>query len=152
MTVDLWLATRPPNTASTLEQIKSIAISLAKEYQDTLTGTSDAATAAPSSSTEQADVQKRLVFQLNHSGKYLQLRDALKAAVVDLVKEQFQGSAGTEGNEPAGAAAAGDRSLLHHQLFARLLDEMHAALAALKGPECPSACSEVGHAFHSRAA
>jgi hypothetical protein len=122
-------------------QIKSIAASLAKEYQATLGGAPEAGSPMPASGAGQAGGVKQLVFRLNHSGKYLQLREALKAAVVELAKEQFRRSSNAGAGEGA-AAAQEQAAVLHHRLFAQLLDEMHAALKALAAPALPPPSSQ----------
>lgn len=64
-------------------QVLTIARALAQEYRSAFEGAPPAAAAGGAG--VQAEVEGRhklLVFELNRSGKYLQLKDSLKAAVV----------------------------------------------------------------------
>lgn len=89
------------------------------------------------------------MFELNRSGKYLQIMDTIKAAVLEIVQEQYKKSGPSPGGgEGEGVARSPEEDrrealLLHHKLFAQLLDEMHAALASLKTPPAPPPTPQV---------
>ena len=69
---------------------------------------------------ETAERQRALVFRLNHSGAYLDMRRRLKSAICAVAQERFA--------KPLNADAAPQ---LYSELYAYAADQMHAALNAL---------------------
>lgn len=74
----------PPVTATDAfrNQVQGVVKSLALEYTQSIGGSVGTAAGPEGSVEAQAARQKALVFELNRSGKYLELKDSLKAAVV----------------------------------------------------------------------
>lgn len=103
-------------------QVASIAKALAAEYKAAFPG---APASAPGTAAEAVESRhKALVFDLNRSGKYLQLKDSLKSAVVAIVKEKYRKSGTMSPNEMA---------LLYNDLYTHLLGAVHASLNSLAG-------------------
>jgi tetratricopeptide (TPR) repeat protein len=78
-----------------------------------------------SESSRKAARRKALVFELNRSGKYHDLKERLREAARGIIKERFfQGGEGVQGK--------------YNELYVHLVEEMHAALGDLgraPGPE-----------------
>ncbi|MEW5299580.1 MAG: hypothetical protein WDW36_002581 [Sanguina aurantia] len=104
-------------------QIRDAALGLASEFQAASSDDSAPTQESPAAAAAaQAQRTKALVFELNRSGKYLALKEGLKAAVVRLVRERFRKS---------GAMGPNEMESLYSQLYVLLLDQMHEALSAL---------------------
>jgi hypothetical protein len=67
--------------------------------------------------------QQQLVFELNASGKYLEIKQQLRPLLCELVSEQYSTAAGPSRPSPA------EVQQLHHDLYSSLVQELHAALA-----------------------
>ena len=84
-----------------------------------------------SESSRKAARRKALVFELNRSGKYHDLKERLREAARGIIKERFfQGGEGVQGK--------------YNELYVHLVEEMHAALGDLgraPGPEGSAAVS-----------
>ena len=76
----------------------------------------------PSSEAEAADRKKKIVFELNKTGKYLELKDALKESIVKIVKDKYRRS---------GAMTKREMQDIYNDVYMYLVDEMHVALATL---------------------
>lgn len=119
------------NTLPLLPQIQEIAKELAGKYAQQLDTTNSSSS---SSSLTAASMHQQLVYELNRSGSYLEIKQQLRPLLVGLVAERYSSSGG------AGAVAGcrGGASLgpaevqqLHHDLYGSLVQELHAALAEL---------------------
>ena len=55
-------------------------------------GAGEASQGAPADPQQAAARRKQLVFELNRSGRYLQLKEQLKASVLRIVKEHYHKS------------------------------------------------------------
>ncbi|KAG2434617.1 hypothetical protein HXX76_007512 [Chlamydomonas incerta] len=113
-------------------KVRVIARALAEEYKAVLPPP-DASVAAAAAGGGAEGRHKALIFELNRSGKYAQMRDSLKAAVVSLVREKYRKSGSMSPNEMA---------LLYNDLYGSLLAALHAALndlvdAAAARPRAP---------------
>ncbi|GLC67227.1 hypothetical protein PLESTF_000531100 [Pleodorina starrii] len=127
------LTPKPPPTTAADEfkaKVRVVARALAEEYKallpppgPSLDGSGDGEAAAGGGGGGGgggAEARhKALVFELNRSGKYAQMRDSLKASVVSLVREKYRKSGSMSPNEMA---------LLYNDLYGTLLGAMHAAL------------------------
>eukprot|EP00873_Tetraselmis_striata_P034858 jgi/Tetstr1/455122/TSEL_041974.t1 len=71
--------------------------------------------------------QRKLVFELNRTGKYLELKDTLRGVIVRVVQEKYKKS---------GAMGYDEMRELYNDLYVYLMDEMHRSLNDLiKGPK-----------------
>ncbi|GIM03791.1 hypothetical protein Vretimale_8486, partial [Volvox reticuliferus] len=111
----------PPTTAADdfKAKVRTVARALAVEYKSLLPppGYVDGSGEGGGGGAEAR--HKALVFELNRSGKYAQMRDSLKASVVALVREKYRKSGSMSPNEMA---------LLYNDLYGTLLAAMHSAL------------------------
>ena len=91
----------PPVTASEdfKAQVEVVARALAREYSSVFPTPESALV------VEAGTRHKQLVFELNRSGKYLQLKDSLRKAVVRIVRERFLKSGSMSPNEMAQVSA-----------------------------------------------
>lgn len=110
------------------QKCQEIVQGLSEQYQAMFPETSDAGL-----SEDEASKRKRdLVFDLNTSGKYLQLKDTLRESVVRIVKEKYRRSGQMTHEELQG---------IYNDVYMYLVDEMHVALASLFGPQTEAAKS-----------
>lgn len=74
--------------------------------------------------------QRKLVFELNRTGKYLELKESLRDIIVRLVKEKYRKS---------GNMGYDEMRDLYNDLYVHLIDNMHRALNDLiAGPKKPA--------------
>jgi hypothetical protein len=112
------------------QQIQEIAKELAGKYAQQL----DTTNTSSSSSVTTASAHQQLVYELNRSGSYLEIKQQLRPLLVGLVTERYSSSggagaaAGGRGGAPLGPAEV---QQLHHDLYGSLVQELHAALAEL---------------------
>ncbi|GIL44572.1 hypothetical protein Vafri_2099 [Volvox africanus] len=109
----------PPSTAADdfKAKVRTVARALAEEYKSVLPQPGSLDGSGEGGGAEAR--HKALVFELNRSGKYAQMRDSLKASVVALVREKYRKSGSMSPNEMA---------LLYNDLYGTLLAAMHSAL------------------------
>ncbi|EFJ48577.1 hypothetical protein VOLCADRAFT_104635 [Volvox carteri f. nagariensis] len=127
----------PPSTAADefKAKVRVVARALAEEYKALLPppgSAGDGGSEGGGGGAAEAR-HKALVFELNRSGKYAQMRDSLKASVVALVREKYRKSGSMSPNEMA---------LLYNDLYGTLLAATHSALnemidAAAVRPRAP---------------
>ena len=110
------------------QKCQEIVQGLSEQYQAMFPETSDAGL----SEDEASKRKKDLVFELNTSGKYLQLKDTLRESVVRIVKEKYRRSGQMTHEELQG---------IYNDVYMYLVDEMHVALASLFGPKTEAAKS-----------
>ena len=88
----------------------------------------DAAITAPDGGADAAEAAKRqqqLVFHLNRSGKYLDMKARLKESVRAVAQETFR----------RGLGALGDELDVYNALYVHTVDAMHAVLNGLRADE-----------------
>jgi hypothetical protein len=76
---------------------------------------------------EQAARHRTLIFELNRSGKYIEMRRRLKESVCAVAQEQFKRGLNT-----------GESAELYNALYAHMVDEMHGVLNGLRCSEKPA--------------
>ncbi|KAG2496263.1 hypothetical protein HYH03_005496 [Edaphochlamys debaryana] len=120
------LSPKPPPTTAQDDfkaKVRSIARALAEEYKAVLPPPAEPGSDAAAAAASGAEARhKGLIFELNRSGKYAQMRDSLKTAVVALVREKYRKSGSMSPNEMA---------LLYNDLYGTLLAATHSALNGL---------------------
>ena len=104
------------------QKCQEIVQGLSEQYQAMFPETS----AKGLSEDEASKRKKDLVFDLNTSGKYLQLKDSLRESVVRIVKEKYRRTGHMTHEELQG---------IYNDVYMYLVDEMHLALAGLFGPK-----------------
>ena len=104
------------------QKCQEIVQGLSEQYQTMFPGTS----ANGLSEDEASKRKKDLVFDLNTSGKYLQLKDSLRESVVRIVKEKYRRTGHMTHEELQG---------IYNDVYMYLVDEMHLALAGLFEPK-----------------
>ena len=104
------------------EEVTRAATALAEEYAAMFTGAPDASDSAPDGAALR---RKRLVFELNRSGKYHDMKERLKDAASAIVKSRFFSASATRPEDREEIDAKYD------ELYVHLVEEMHAALAEL---------------------
>lgn len=77
---------------------------------------------------DQKKTEKQLIFELNRRGVYFQLKEKIKRAVIDLVKDRYAKEAHTTKEEMVA---------LYNDLYVHLSDEMHAVLHGIRRGEDP---------------
>ena len=104
------------------EEVTRASMSLAEEYAAMFTGAPAETDAEPDGAARR---RKQLVFELNRSGKYHDMKERLKDAASKIVKSRFFARS---------AVRPDDREELdakYDELYVHLVEEMHAALADL---------------------
>ena len=99
-------------------EVLSAASTLSKEYAAMFTG-------EPGDAEGKDARRKALVFELNRSGKYHDLKERLKEAAQGIIKERF-----FQGGESAREK--------YNELYVHLVEEMHASLRTLGAAREPS--------------
>ena len=108
-------------------EVRKAAMALAADYH---TMFKEELAASPGVHAEEKVVaarQRKLVFELNRTGKYLELKETLRSIIVRVVKEKYRKS---------GEMGYDEMRDLYNDLYVHLIDEMHHALNDLiKGPK-----------------
>ena len=107
------------------EEVTRAATGLAEEYAAMFTGAPEETEEGSKAPDGAAIRRKRLVFELNRSGKYHDMKERLKNAASEIVKSRFF---------TASSVRPDDRDEMdakYDELYVHLVEEMHAALADL---------------------
>ena len=104
------------------EEVTRASMSLAEEYAAMFTGAPAESDAEPDGAARR---RKRLVFELNRSGKYHDMKERLKDAASKIVKSRFFKKSTVRPDDREELDAKYD------ELYVHLVEEMHAALADL---------------------
>jgi len=107
------------------EEVTRAATGLAEEYAAMFTGAPEETEDGSKAPDGAAIRRKRLVFELNRSGKYHDMKERLKDAASEIVKSRFF---------TASSVRPDDRDEMdakYDELYVHLVEEMHAALADL---------------------
>ena len=107
------------------EEVTRAAAGLAEEYAAMFTGAPEETEEGSKAPDGAAIRRKRLVFELNRSGKYHDMKERLKNAASEIVKSRFF---------TASSVRPDDRDEMdakYDELYVHLVEEMHAALADL---------------------
>jgi hypothetical protein len=105
-------------------QIQEIAQELAGQYAQHAGSTGSSSTPGSATAAVASQCQQQLVFELNRSGRYLEIKQQLRPLLVDLVQEKYSTAAAA-----AGRPSTQEVQQLHHDLYSNLVQQLHDALA-----------------------